>query len=59
MLKSIRIKYVKNLTIVYNIYKQPRIPSKVNTSVPNTNKPKQVEFCDDEYIQRIIKNGGL
>jgi hypothetical protein len=60
MLKSIKIKYVKNLTIVYNIYKQPQIP-KVNMNVPGTNNPKskQVEVCNDEHIQRIIRNGGL
>ena len=61
MLKSIKIKYVKNLRIVYNIYKQPQT-QKVNMSVPNENninKSKQPEVCDDEHIQRIIRNGGL
>ena len=32
MLKSIKIKYVKNLTIIYNIYKQPQIQGQYECS---------------------------
>ncbi len=65
MLKSIRIKNLKHLTIVYNIHKQPKIPNvntnvpKVNSNVPKKNKSKQIICCNDEHIQRLIRNGGL
>lgn len=65
MIKSIRFNNIKNLTVIIGNRKIPPIkPSLVKKSLEKKahskiKKNKGVINCDDEYIQRIIRNGGL
>ena len=70
--KSIRIRNIKNLTIIIKGNKKFRPikkeivkpPKNVKTDTTNKhiNKEKlcdEAMVCDDELIQKIIRNGGL
>ena len=63
--KSIRISNIKNLTIIIKGNKKFR-PIKKEITKPSQNKLisdkliyNEVDVCDDELIQKIIRNGGL
>ena len=65
MIKSIRFNNIKNLIVIIGNKKNPSMkPSLVKKSVEKKahskikNNERFIE-CDDEYIQRIIRNGGL
>tara|TARA_Y100000992_G_C21255941_1_gene488521 strand:+ start:1223 stop:1417 length:195 start_codon:yes stop_codon:yes gene_type:complete len=61
--KSIRIQNIKNLTIIIkNNKRTPLIKKTIDSptmKTKNKNVKKEVIACDDEYIKKIIKNGGL
>ena len=65
MIKSIRFNNIKNLIVIIGNKKIPSMkPSLVKKSVEkkthsNIKKNERFIECDDEYIQRIIRNGGL
>ena len=63
--KSIKINTIKNLTIIIKKSRQIR-PIKKEFIKPSQNKLisdkltyNEVDVCDDELIQKIIRNGGL
>lgn len=63
--KSIKINTIKNLTIIIKKSRQVR-PIKKEFIKPSQNKLisdkltyNEVDVCDDELIQKIIRNGGL
>lgn len=60
--KSIKIKNLQNLTIILKDTINKRVVDKLKTSNKKKIKmkiPEEVVVCDDEYIQKIIRNGGL
>lgn len=65
MIKSIRFKNIKNLTLIIgNVKKRPMKQNFIKDSVEKKTQSKikkneKAIECDDEYIQRIIRNGGL
>jgi hypothetical protein len=63
--KSIKINTIKNLTIIIKKSRHVR-PIKKEFIKPSQNKLisdkltyNEVDVCDDELIQKIIRNGGL
>lgn len=61
-IKSIKIKNLQNLTIILKDTINKRALDKLKTSNKKkikTKIPEEVIVCDDEYIQKIIRNGGL
>ena len=65
MIKSIRFNNIKNLTLIIgNVKKRPMKLNFIKNDVqkkPQSKIKKNERFieCNDEYIQRIIRNGGL
>lgn len=61
--KSIRIQNIKNLTIIIkNNKRTPLIKKTIDSPIIKTKNKKikkEVIACNDEYIKKIIKNGGL
>ena len=65
MIKSIRFQNIKNLTVIIgNVKKRPMKQNFIKNDIQKKpqfkiKKPVNAIECDDEYIQRIIRNGGL
>ena len=61
--KSIRIQNIKNFTIIIkNNKRTPLIKKTIDSPIIKTKNKKikkEVIACNDEYIKKIIKNGGL
>ncbi len=61
-IKSIKIKNLQNLTIILKDTINKRVVDKLKTSNKKHTKtkiPGKVIVCNDDYIQKIIRNGGL
>ena len=60
IIKSIRIKNLHKLVIVLQESSKKQNIDKLKTPIKkNMKMPSEVIVCDDKYIQKIIKNGGL
>ena len=64
-MKSIRFQNIKNLTIIIgNVKKRPMKQNFIKNHIKKREQSKikkheNATECYDEYIQRIIRNGGL
>ena len=64
-MKSIRFQNIKNLIIIIgNVKKRPMKQNFIKNDIQKIQQSKIKKHenaieCDDEYIQRIIRNGGL
>jgi hypothetical protein len=61
IIKSIRIKNLQKLVVVLQESSKKKFIDKLKTPVKKKNikMPGEVIVCDDKYIQKIIRNGGL
>ena len=60
IIKSIRIKNLQKLVIVLQESSKKQNIDKLKTPIKkNMKMPGEVVVCDDKYIQKIIRNGGL